>query len=128
MLVAQGAYAGRKNISQALRSGSSSSRRRDGDGLGSTRRSHVEQALEFIALFENRLSLEDALLRYLREMDMSETMGAAVRTRVLVTIEHDTTPATAPVALRPADAEGAEALADDDEGWNASSRTSSCAA
>lgn len=50
---------------------------------------HTEQALEFIALFEDRLALEDALNKYIREMDLPETMAAAVRTRVLVTLEED---------------------------------------
>lgn len=50
---------------------------------------HVIQALEFITLFEDRLSLEDALNKYIREMDLAETMAAAVRTRVLVTLEED---------------------------------------
>ncbi|MGQ0814245.1 MAG: hypothetical protein ACT4O1_07240 [Gemmatimonadota bacterium] len=48
---------------------------------------HIGQALAFIALFDDRMSLEDALNRYIREMDMGETMGAAVRTRVLVTVQ-----------------------------------------
>lgn len=50
---------------------------------------HVSQALEFIALFDGKLSLEDALNRYIREMDMGETMASAVRTRVLITFEDD---------------------------------------
>ncbi|MGQ0561310.1 MAG: hypothetical protein ACT443_05490 [Gemmatimonadota bacterium] len=78
---------------------------------------HTAQALEFIALFEERLALEDALNRYLREMDLPDTMAAAVRTRVLVTIE-DTgpDPLRPPVPLR----EGAEPGAaedDEEEGW-----------
>ncbi|HUP90019.1 MAG TPA: hypothetical protein VM100_11730 [Longimicrobiales bacterium] len=70
---------------------------------------HVAQALEFITLFDGRLSLEEALNRYIREMDMGDTMGAAVRTRVLITFEEEQ-PSPPPVALH----EGAE---DDEEGW-----------
>lgn len=70
---------------------------------------HVAQALEFITLFDGKLGLEEALNRYIREMDMGDTMGAAVRTRVLITFEEEE-PTAPPVALH----EGAE---DDEEGW-----------
>lgn len=50
---------------------------------------HIKQALAFIALFEDKIPLEEALNRYIREMDMGEAMGAAVRTRVLVTMDED---------------------------------------
>lgn len=84
--------------------------------------SHIAQALEFIALFEDRMELEDALNRYIREMDMGETMGAAVRTRVLVTLEDDEPDVQRPpVSLRTDDADDGEedpdADEDDDEGW-----------
>jgi hypothetical protein len=85
---------------------------------------HIGQALEFIALFEDRLALEDALNRYIVEMDMGETMGAAVRTRVLVmTEEREERNARPASVLRSADMDGAPAeLAiprsdDDGEGW-----------
>jgi hypothetical protein len=48
---------------------------------------HSTQAREFVALFEDTLPLDEALLRYLRDMDLGDTMVAAVRTRVLVGIE-----------------------------------------
>src|SRR5215211_8031328 len=48
---------------------------------------HVEQALEFMALFQDRLDLEECIDRYAREMDLPETMASTVRTRVLVTVE-----------------------------------------
>ena len=48
---------------------------------------HSAQARDFVALFEEHMLLEEALNRYLRDMDLSETMIAAVRTRVLVGIE-----------------------------------------
>lgn len=76
---------------------------------------HVAEALEFIDLFEDRMPLEDALLRYIREMDMGETMGSAVRTRVLITFE-DEPPAEKPVSIRSDDAPP-ELAEEDDEGW-----------
>ena len=48
---------------------------------------HSNQAREFVALLEEHMPLDEALLRYLRDMDLGETMVAAVRTRVLVGIE-----------------------------------------
>jgi hypothetical protein len=48
---------------------------------------HTEQALEFIELFQGRITLEDALLRYLREMDLNEATAGAIRTRVFVALE-----------------------------------------
>src|SRR5262245_39504440 len=49
--------------------------------------SHTEQALSFIELFEGRITMEDALLRYLREMDLNEATATAIRTRVFVALE-----------------------------------------
>lgn len=78
---------------------------------------HVKQALEFIALFEDRLSLEDALNRYVREMDIDETMGVAVRTRVLVTVEDELPTPSSTVSIHTTpDAQDLE-LADEGEGW-----------
>ena len=48
---------------------------------------HTQQAREFIDLLEGRLDFEEALLRYLREMDLTEAIATAVRTRVLVALE-----------------------------------------
>lgn len=48
---------------------------------------HLAEANEFVALMRGRLDLEDALARYLAEMDLDETMATAVRTRVLVALE-----------------------------------------
>ena len=48
---------------------------------------HVEQANQFIATLAEYESLEDTLPRYLRELDLRETMAAAIRTRVLTTID-----------------------------------------
>ena len=48
---------------------------------------HSTQAREFVALFEDQMPIDEALLRYLRDMDLGDTMVAAVRTRVLVGIE-----------------------------------------
>ena len=48
---------------------------------------HATQAREFVALFEEIMPLDESLLRYLQDMDLNDTMIAAVRTRVLVGIE-----------------------------------------
>jgi hypothetical protein len=45
---------------------------------------HVEQANQFIALLSDHWPIEEALPRYLREMDLDGTMVAAIRTRVLM--------------------------------------------
>lgn len=75
---------------------------------------HITQALEFIALFEDKLPLEEALNRYIREMDMGDTMGAAVRTRVLVTLEDEEAAVGGAVPIRDAELQ-IDAGADDDE-------------
>jgi hypothetical protein len=51
---------------------------------------HVEQAGHFVANLEGRWGVEDALPRYLREMDLDETMATAIRTRVLARVEDST--------------------------------------
>lgn len=64
---------------------------------------HVAQANEFVDVMEGRFDLEDALVRYLAEMDLDDTMAAAVRTRVFVTLEHlnsDTDPEDPDVRIR----------------------------
>lgn len=48
---------------------------------------HTSHALQLIALLADRLPFDDAVARYLREMEVSETMAAAVRNRVLVALE-----------------------------------------
>lgn len=44
---------------------------------------HLEQAAWFINILADQEPVEEALPRYLREMDLHETMAIAVRTRVL---------------------------------------------
>src|SRR5687768_14225327 len=51
--------------------------------------SHTAQAIQFVQLLAEHEALEDALPRYLQEMDLVETMATAVRTRVLTQIEED---------------------------------------
>ncbi|HEX7089232.1 MAG TPA: hypothetical protein VF192_03805 [Longimicrobiales bacterium] len=48
---------------------------------------HASHALRLIALLADRLPFDEAVTRYLREMEVSETMAAAVRNRVLVALE-----------------------------------------
>src|SRR4051794_16162328 len=49
--------------------------------------SHVAEATAFIERLEDYTPVEESLTRYLREMDLTETMGTAVRTRVLLGLE-----------------------------------------
>jgi len=48
---------------------------------------HAARALEFIELMRDRAGFEEALTRYLREMDVTETIGTAIRTQVLIELE-----------------------------------------
>jgi hypothetical protein len=48
---------------------------------------HVEEATAFILRLEDYSPIEEAVTRYLREMDLTETMAAAVKTRVLLGLE-----------------------------------------
>lgn len=48
---------------------------------------HVAQATAFIIRLEDFIPVEEAITRYLREMDLTETMGTAVKTRVLLGLE-----------------------------------------
>jgi hypothetical protein len=45
---------------------------------------HVEQAGQFVELLAEFWAVEEALVRYLREMDLDETMATAIRPRVLI--------------------------------------------
>jgi hypothetical protein len=49
--------------------------------------SHVAQATAFVLRLEDFIPIEETLTRYLREMDLTETMASAVRTRVLLGLE-----------------------------------------
>ncbi len=68
---------------------------------------HTAHALDFIGLMEGRLSMPDALNRYLREMGVAEPMATAVRTKVLVALE-DAEDAGQRVLLHEAEAAAAE--------------------
>lgn len=73
----------------------------------------TRHALDFVALVDGRMELEDALDRYLEEMGVTEPMATAVRTRALVALE----PAhggAQPLAAPLPEEVGAEAEA---EGW-----------
>lgn len=77
---------------------------------------HVIHARQFVSLFADRLSLEDALARYLLEMDLGESMATATRTRVLVAIEESSRTGIEP-ARAPADDESAADEDTENEGW-----------
>ncbi|HSJ26417.1 MAG TPA: hypothetical protein VK929_17185 [Longimicrobiales bacterium] len=53
---------------------------------------HVEQASQFVDHLAEHWGIEDTVVRYLREMDLDETMATAIRTRVLAHIEERTGP------------------------------------
>ncbi len=50
--------------------------------------SHTSHALRFVALMAERLDFDEALDRYLDELDVQEPMSSAVRSRVLIALEH----------------------------------------
>ena len=75
---------------------------------------HTREAQELITLLEGRLDFEEALLRYLREMDLTEVIATAVRTRVLVELEDST---AKPALQLHADRPEAAAEAEEEEGW-----------
>ena len=78
---------------------------------------HSAQARAFVALFDEHMPLEESLNRYVGDMDLSDTMVAAVRTRVLVAIEDAQLEAsTESLTLRPDSIDEAVEV-DDDEGW-----------
>ena len=79
---------------------------------------HVGEAMHFVTLAAPYEPIEEALPRYLREMDIQTTMAAAIRTRVLTAVEEE--PPVAPgdlfedLALQfPGDDRK-----DDDAGWS----------
>lgn len=48
---------------------------------------HAAHALRFVALMSARMRFDDAIDRYLEEMDVRDPMAASVRSRVLVALE-----------------------------------------
>lgn len=79
---------------------------------------HVDRAMQFIALLTAHEPIEESLPRYLREMDLDATMAAAIRTRVLTTVEEEP-PALPddlfdPGSARESDVDGDEA----DDAWS----------
>jgi hypothetical protein len=78
---------------------------------------HVEQATQFVSLMAEFTPVQESLPRYLREMDLYETMVAAIRSRVLMRVEDEGRETADAAALR---IEPAPAVADGDEGegWN----------
>lgn len=49
---------------------------------------HTGHALRFIALMATRMDFDEALTRYLDELDVRDPMASAVRSRVLVALDH----------------------------------------
>lgn len=50
---------------------------------------HVDRAIQFIALLTAYEPIEESLPRYLREMDLDATMAAAIRMRALTGVEEE---------------------------------------
>jgi hypothetical protein len=50
---------------------------------------HVDQATQFIHLMAQHEPVQESLPRYMNELDLGETMGAAIRTRVLMRLENE---------------------------------------
>lgn len=48
---------------------------------------HADHALRFVALLAGRVPLDEAISRYLDEMDVRDPMASAIRSRVLVALE-----------------------------------------
>ncbi|CAN5742894.1 hypothetical protein BH23GEM9_BH23GEM9_10930 [soil metagenome] len=82
---------------------------------------HGDQATQFVGLLADFMPVEDALPRYLREMDLGETMATAIRTRVLMRVDEADVPDTPRQRalslgrISTADDAGGEAA---DDGWN----------
>ncbi|HSK19754.1 MAG TPA: hypothetical protein VK912_11455 [Longimicrobiales bacterium] len=79
---------------------------------------HVDEAMQFVALAAPYEPIEEALPRYLREMDIQTAMAAAIRTRVLTAVEEE--PPVAPGDLfddPPLQFPGDD-LEDEDVGWS----------
>lgn len=61
---------------------------------------HVEQATQLVRLLSDLEPVEESVPRYLREMDLTETMALAVRTRVLTALDDDTSGSETPAPPR----------------------------
>jgi hypothetical protein len=78
---------------------------------------HVDQAHGFVVLLRDRMPIEESLPRYLLELDLGDSIGTAVRTRVLVQAEpHETTHSEPPIDIRP-EGDGETSDGEDDGGW-----------
>lgn len=78
---------------------------------------HVGHTLQFITLLRDRLPFEETLGRYLAEMDLTDSMATAVRTRALVNVESAATEDDAQQALPFTDAAALPAAGGDADGW-----------
>lgn len=76
---------------------------------------HAARALEFIELMRGHAGFEEALTRYLREMDVTETIGSAIRTQVLIELEQ---PEQGAPYLQVHDAAAEEVPEDEPDVWD----------
>ena len=49
---------------------------------------HTAHALRFVALVASRMPFDEAVSRYLTEMDVRDPMASSIRSRVLIALEH----------------------------------------
>lgn len=76
---------------------------------------HIDEALLFVSLAAPYEPIEESLPRYLREMDIHQSMAAAIRTGVLTAIEEE--PPVPPDDLFDGDDAAPPAPDEDDDGW-----------
>ena len=77
---------------------------------------HAGHALRFVALMANRMDFDEAVGRYLDDMDVREPMASAVRSRVLIALEHARSGDEDRPSLRAYDDDDGEAGDDDSDG------------
>jgi hypothetical protein len=78
---------------------------------------HVEEATAFIIRLEDFSPVEETVTRYLREMDLTETMATAVKTRVLLGLEDIDRQRSAAGTMPDPDSEDESAEGDDETMW-----------
>lgn len=79
---------------------------------------HVEQAAQLVQLLEDHEPVQYSLPRYLREMDLDQTMATAIRTRVLTRLEDEVGDEIRTGTDAPLPFPHAAAAARDDSAWN----------
>lgn len=50
---------------------------------------HADHAIRFVSLLSSRMNFDEAVSRYLAEMDVRDPMASSIRSRVLIALEDD---------------------------------------